>query len=114
MDWVAKLEKEDFIGRVALQRLAGERARQSLVGFVMTGNVWPEDGAAILASGELVGRVTSARYSPAKRSAVGLAWVPARLAQEGTEIDVRVSGGLARARVTAQPFYDPEGVRLRM
>jgi sarcosine oxidase subunit alpha len=114
MGWVAKLEKEDFIGRVALQHLAGERTRQSLVGFVMSEYVLPEDGAAILVSGELVGRVTSVRYSPANRSAVGLAWVPARLAHEGAEIDVRVSSGLARARVTEQAFYDPEGARLRM
>jgi sarcosine oxidase subunit alpha len=114
MGWVVKLEKEDFIGRVALQRLAGAQPRQSLVGFVMGENVLPEDGAAILASGELVGRVTSVRYSPANRRAVGLGWVPARLAHEGAEIDVRVIGGLARARVTEQAFYDAEGARLRM
>jgi sarcosine oxidase subunit alpha len=114
MGWVAKLEKEDFIGRVALQRLASEEPRHNLVGFMMSENVLPEDGAAILASGELVGRVTSVRYSPVNKSPVGLAWVPSRLAKEGAEIDVRVSGGLARARITHQAFYDPEGARLRM
>jgi sarcosine oxidase, subunit alpha len=114
MGWVAKLDKEDFIGRVALQRLASEQPRQSLVGFVMTENALPEDGAAILASGELAGRVTSVRYSPLNKRAIGIAWMPARLAQEGTEIDVRVGDGLARARVTQQAFYDPEGARLRM
>lgn len=114
MAWVAKLEKEDFIGKVALQRLAGEQLRQSLVGFVMTENVLPEDGAAILANGQLAGRVTSVRYSPVNKSAVGLAWVPAGLAQEGTEVHVRVPNGLARARITARAFYDPEGARLRM
>jgi glycine cleavage system aminomethyltransferase T len=34
-------------------------------------------------------------------------------AQEGALIDVRVDGGLVKARVTMTPFYDPEGVRLR-
>ena len=114
MDWVAKLEKEDFIGRTSLQRLAGEQPRQSLVGFVMNENALPEDGAAILANGELAGRVTSVRYSPVNKRAIGMAWVPAKLAREGTEIEVRVGGGLARARVTLQAFYDPEGARLRM
>lgn len=114
MGWVAKLDKEDFIGRAALQRLAGEQPRQNLVGFVMSENALPEDGAAILANGELAGRVTSARYSPVNQRAVGMAWVTARMAREGTEIDVRVGGRLARARITEQAFYDPEGARLRM
>jgi dimethylglycine dehydrogenase len=58
--------------------------------------------------------VTSARYSPVNRKAVGLAWVPVEKATEGSEISVRVKGRLVIARVTAQPFYDPEGARLRM
>jgi glycine cleavage system aminomethyltransferase T len=58
--------------------------------------------------------VTSARYSPANRKAIGLAWVPAASAGEGGEFSVRVNGRLAVARVTSQAFYDPEGARLRM
>ena len=61
----------------------------------------------------LAGRVTSSRHSPAQQTAVGLAWVKAPQAQEGATIDVRVDGKLVQARVTMQPFYDPEGGRLR-
>jgi glycine cleavage system aminomethyltransferase T len=114
MAWVAKLDKADFIGRVALLRLSGQEARQNLAGFMMNDDGLPEDGAAILVNGKLVGRVTSARYSPLNRKAVGLAWIPPELTREGAEIDVRVAGRLARARVTHQAFYDPEGARLRM
>ena len=114
MAWVARLEKEDFIGRAALLRLSGEEPHQNLAGFIMNEEDLPEDGAAILVNGKLAGRVTSARYSPLNNKAVGLAWIPAELAREGTEIDVRVGGRLARARITQQPFYDPEGLRLRM
>jgi len=114
MAWVAKLDKEDFIGRAALRRLADQKPQQSLAGFVMNEDALPEDGAAILVEGKLAGRVTSARYSPSSQNAVGLAWVLADLAQEGTEIGVRVGGRLARARITSQAFYDPEGARLRM
>lgn len=114
LGWVAKLDKEDFVGRAALCRLETERRQQSLVGFLMKEDVLPEDGAAILVKGKLSGRVTSVRYSPVNHKAVGMAWVPAEHAQEGLEIDVRVAGRLARARVTQQAFYDPEGARLRM
>jgi sarcosine oxidase, subunit alpha len=114
MAWVAKLDKPDFIGRAALQRMAASGIKQSLVGFVMTEDVCPDDGAAVMMDGRLAGRVTSARYSPVNRKAIGLAWIPAASAQEGSEFFVRVNGQYATARVTMQAFYDAEGARLRM
>jgi len=114
MDWIAKLDKDDFIGKASLERLRTQAAQQSLVGFVMMEDALPEDGAAVLIDGKLAGRVTSARYSPVNARAVGLAWAPASAAREGAEIMVRVDGRPARARVTGQAFYDPEGARLRM
>jgi len=79
----------------------------------MNEDILPEDGAAIMVDGQLAGRVTSVRFSPLKKKAIGLAWVPAEQAHEGAEVDVRVAGRLARARITEQAFYDPEGTRLR-
>lgn len=114
MAWAPKLDKEDFIGRTALARLAGQRPRQKLAGFIMNEDVLPEDGAAIMVEGRLTGRVTSVRFSPLKQKAIGLAWVPAEMAREGAEVDVRVGGRLARARITEHAFYDPDGARLRM
>ncbi len=114
MAWVAKLDKADFIGRNALSRHAEADAEQRLVGFIMNDAAVPQDGAAILVDGALAGRVTSARYSPKNGKAVGLAWVRARSAADGSQIDIRVDGGTARARVVEEAFYDPAGERLRM
>ena len=114
MAWVVKHDKDDFIGKVALGKFAGAPAQQSLIGFLMNANEIPEDGAAILVNGALAGRVTSARYSPAKQKAIGLGWVTAGSAAEGARIEVRVAGTPVQATVTKQVFYDPEGARLRM
>jgi sarcosine oxidase subunit alpha len=114
MGWVVKQDKADFIGKFALRKLAGAPAQQSLVGFTMSANEIPEDGAAILVNGVLAGRVTSARYSPAVQKAIGLGWVTAGSADEGAGIEVRVSGRPVKATVTEHVFYDPEGARLRM
>ena len=114
MAWVVKHDKEDFIGKFALGKLAGVPRQQSLVGFTMNANEIPEDGAAILVNGALAGRVTSARYSPAVEKAIGLAWVTSGAAAEGAEIEIRVAGTPVRATVTQHVFYDPEGARLRM
>jgi sarcosine oxidase subunit alpha len=114
MGWALKLDKEDFIGRSALRRLAGQPLHQKLAGFVMDEAVLPEDGAAIIIGGQLAGRVTSTRISPLQGKAIGLAWVPAEAARDGVEVEVRVGGRLARARITEKVFYDPDGARLRM
>jgi sarcosine oxidase subunit alpha len=114
MAWVAKLDKADFIGRNALTRLAETKPPQNLVGFIMNEDAIPQDGAAILVNGALAGRVTSSRFSPHKGKAVGLAWVASDSAGDGAEIEIRVNGGTARARIVPDAFYDPAGDRLRM
>jgi sarcosine oxidase subunit alpha len=114
MAWVAKQDKPDFVGNNALARLEKQPARQTLVGFTMEGDRLPPDGAAIVVAGNLAGRVTSARYSPAMQKPVGLAWVPAEIAKEGAAIAVRIDGLPHPARVTLEAFYDPAGARLRM
>ncbi|MBV8772898.1 MAG: (2Fe-2S)-binding protein [Deltaproteobacteria bacterium] len=114
MAWIAKLDKKDFIGRNALLRQAEADPQQNLIGFVMKNDAVPDDGAAILINGALAGRVTSARYSPQNGKAVGLAWVMAKPALAGAEIQVCVNGGTATAQIVPDAFYDPAGERLRM
>ena len=113
MGWASKIDKPDFIGKVALMRAATASPRELLVGFAVQGTGVPEDGAAVVIDGKPAGRITSSRYSPGAGAAIGLAWIPAEKAKEGETIQVRVQGQLAPAKVTLQPFYDPEGQRLR-
>ena len=73
MAWVAKLDKEDFIGKAATLQAQQRAPREQLVGFEMRDDVVPDDGTALVLDGRPVGRVTSARYSPVNGKAVGLA-----------------------------------------
>jgi glycine cleavage system aminomethyltransferase T len=114
MPWTVKLDKEDFVGRWALERIAAEGARERLVGFVMENGTVPLEGGQVVVDGRSVGRVTSARWSEAVGGAIGMAWVPAELAAEDARLDIRLDGALERARVRLQPFYDPKGERLRL
>ena len=52
MAWVAKLDKADFIGRVALARLKQSPLERMLVGFEMEGTSPPPDGSPILVAGQ--------------------------------------------------------------
>jgi sarcosine oxidase subunit alpha len=114
MPWIAKLDKDDFVGKWALEHARERGGRERLVGFETANGIVPTEGAAVVVDGRPAGRVTSSRFSPELRRAIGLAWVPAELAAEGTSIELRVDGALASATVRLEPFFDPEGERLRV
>ena len=62
--------------------------------------------------GEIAGRVTSIAFSESLGQHVGLAFVPAELAQEGTRFNIRGEGGrVVEAGVVKTPFYDAGGER---
>jgi sarcosine oxidase subunit alpha len=121
MGWAVKMDKPDFLGRRSLLRVTEEGPSQRLTGFKMDEpHVVPEEGLQIVrrdGDGDLqiMGHVTSSRYSPTLQEAIGLCWLPAEMATAGTPFTIRLSGGrLVQARVHEGPFYDPEGERLRM
>lgn len=106
LEWAVRLDKPDFVGRAALKRLAQAGSKDRLVGFVMDGESAPLDGSAILQGGKLVGRVTSARFSPVRGEIVGLAWLPSGLSGTFAVHD-------REARIVSGAFYDPDGGRMR-
>ena len=115
MPWIVKLDKdEDFIGRWALENVQERGDENKLVGFTMANGAVPTEGAAVVGDGnQPVGRVTSSRFSPKLQKTIGMAWVPAALAEDGTEITLADNGQRLRALVQTAPFYDPDQERLR-
>jgi sarcosine oxidase, subunit alpha len=114
MSWIAKLDKDDFVGKWSLEHVQERGLHDMLVGFEMeNGQVPPEGGQVVLEGTRPIGRITSARWSPELRKTIGMAWVPLELAEEGKSFLVTVNGGFERATVRLRPFFDPEGERLR-
>jgi sarcosine oxidase, subunit alpha len=113
MPWIVKLEKEDFVGKWSLEHVQERGFREQLVGFEMTNGVVPPEGGQIVIGGRPGGRVTSARWSDQLGRAIGMAWVPPELAQEGAELALQVNGSIERAHVRLRPFFDPDGEHLR-
>ena len=115
MAWAVSTDKEWFLGKQALLRLAQLPVTRKLVGLEVDGapaDVADVRGAPLLVGGEMVGRVTSAERSIALDRAIGLGWVRASEAGFPSELDVAGHAG-ARARVVPTPFYDPSGERIR-
>jgi sarcosine oxidase, subunit alpha len=115
MPWIVKLDKEqDFIGKWALEHYGEQPAATSLVGFTMSNGYVPTEGAVVTdGAGTPAGQVTSARYSPVLDRVIGMAWVPAALAGDGSQITISDVGRTTQAAVQTKPFYDPEGEVLR-
>jgi sarcosine oxidase subunit alpha len=116
---MVKLEKEDFLGKPALQMASQDGVQKRLVGFEMVNRILPEEADQIVRRGkgpvgfEILGRVTSVRFSPTLDRVIGLCWLPVDLAEPGQTFSIRIKGELHNGRVVPLPFYDPEGARLR-
>jgi sarcosine oxidase subunit alpha len=117
LDWAVKSEKPDFIGRDALALVASQGRQNLLVGFEVLGPEVPAEGAAVVRDGRAIGRVTSCKRSEVVGRAIGLAWVPADCAADGSPLTIRLGvgkdGATTSATVRVRPFYDPDGARLR-
>jgi sarcosine oxidase subunit alpha len=113
MSWLPKLDKDDFVGKWAVEHFAEREDRERLVGFTMEDNFVPAEGAQVVIDGFPAGRVTSARRSEEVGAVIGLAWVPPDRAENGNRFEIRVDRQLRGARVTHGAFLDPAGERMR-
>jgi len=105
LGWIVKMDKGDFVGRAALQRLAAEGVRRKLVGFEMRGRGIARDGYPVYVDGRPVGWVTSGGPAPFLNKNIGLCYLPSELTQIGRPIWIAIRGQLVEAVTVATPFY---------
>ncbi len=108
LDWTVKLAKGDFLGREALVEQKEKGIDRRLVGFEVQGRGIAREGHAVMRGDEQVGRVTSGTYSPTFKKALGMAYVPASLAEPGQPLILDVRGKKLEAAVAKTPFYRRE------
>jgi aminomethyltransferase len=113
--WMVDLEQEaDFMGKEALKRIKAEGVKQKLVGVDIDGEPLGTyidnemlDFFPASAGGSVVGRVTSACYSPRLEKNIGLAMLPIALTELGTPLEVETPRGKVGATVVQMPHWDP-------
>jgi aminomethyltransferase len=112
MDRLVALDMEaDFVGKAALTRIREEGVSQLLVGLELEGaplagsndEHWP-----ISKDGQVVGRVTSAIYSPRLEKNIALGMVVRQCAGIGTRAVIDTLGEARNCEVVPKPFYDPK------
>ncbi len=103
LGWVCALD-EEFTGVEELRRIKAAVPERRLAAFVMEEPGIPRQGMAIAEGGE----VTSGSHSPMLERGIGMGYVPAELAQPGSELTIDVRGRPRRARVVKKPIYSRE------
>jgi glycine cleavage system aminomethyltransferase T len=107
-EWAVKLDKDEFVGRQALERTNRVPLDRQLVGLEMELPA-PLEGEVIRVGERWVGNVTSSTESHRLDKAVMLAW----LHFVDGELPEEVTIGGRPARRVELPFYDPKAERAR-
>jgi len=106
LDRFCKMEKQEFIGRDALEKAKSGGVRRTLVGLEMIERGIARDGYRVLDEAEAeIGYVTSGSYAPFLKKNIGLAYVPPRFAEVGTIIKIEIRTQAVKAQVVPTPFY---------
>lgn len=108
MEWAVRMDKPEFIGQGALRRIDALPLDRQLVGLE-SDEPCPIEGAVLWDGGQLMGQVTSSRYSETLGKSVMLGWVKLN---DGRLPDLVECEDRQLRRVPV-PFYDPQGGRAR-
>jgi aminomethyltransferase len=136
--WI-KFEKREFIGREALLRVQEQGPDERWVGLVLdsaipsnvddkvstigdivavkekiyTGSEAEDYEEDVLPGSEVVGHVTFSARGHTVEKMLAMAYVQSHHAWPGKRLLVEVNGRPRTATVTATPFFDPQGMRLK-
>ena len=100
----------NFIGKDALKKINKDGIKKKQVGLILdceqlTGpntTFWK-----ISKNNKIIGKVTSAVYSPRLKKNIALAMVSIEHSELGTELDINISSKVVKGNIVEKPFFDP-------
>jgi aminomethyltransferase len=104
LGWVIKLQKDDFLGKAALQKQKDAGLSRKLVGIRLLDRGVPRPHYRVLSEGSPVGELTSGTFSPSLNTGIGLCYVSKEYAKLGTKLDVEIRKLNVPAEVVKPPF----------
>ena len=101
----------EFIGKAALKKIRAEGIKRKQVGLEIMCK--PLSGPnttfwSIKKENNIIGKVTSAVYSPRLKKNIALAMVNIKNSEIGNNLEVETINGKFKAIVVVKPFYDPK------
>jgi aminomethyltransferase len=102
--WTVKLQKGEFIGSPALERLDPKHPPRRFVGIELQGRAIARHGQQVLTGGEVSGEITSGTYSFTLDHSIATASLDGDVPADA-ELSVDIRGTVAAATVVPLPFY---------
>lgn len=106
MQWAIQYDKDDFIGKNAVEELSLQKARQKLVGIIPTteGSVLKAEDKVFVNDRE-VGFIVTSVFSPAAQGCIALALIDSEYALSDIDgFTVQTSQGSVSAKTKSVPF----------
>jgi len=112
LDRLVNLQNDNrFIGKEALIKIKEEGIKRKQVGIIINSDplegpnttFWP-----ILKKDNIIGKVTSAVYSPRLKKNIALAMVTVENSEIGNNFDIKIAENYFKAQIVEKPFYDPK------
>ena len=101
----------NFIGKAALKQVQQQGISRQQVGLEIDGEPLPGPNTQfwpVEVNGEVIGKVTSAVYSPRLKKNIALAMVASAHSAVGTACTVQLTGETRNGTIVPKPFYDPK------
>ena len=101
----------NFIGKAALKQVQQQGISRQQVGLELDGEPLPGPNTQfwpVEVNGEVIGKVTSAVYSPRLKKNIALAMVTIGHSAVGTTCTVQLTGETRSGTIVPKPFYDPK------
>ena len=101
----------NFIGKAALKQVQQQGISRQQVGLELDGEPLPGPNTQfwpVKVNGEVIGKVTSAVYSPRLKKNIALAMVASAHSAVGTGCTVQLTGETRSGTIVPKPFYDPK------
>lgn len=106
LDFGVKMNKEDFVGKAAIEAKGEPKIKR--VGIKVTGRGIVREHAPIFAEGDAdkqIGETTSGTHCPFLGYAVAMGFVPVEMSEVGTKLEIDVRGRRIAAEIVPLPFY---------
>jgi aminomethyltransferase len=98
----------NYIGKVALQKVAADGPARLFVGLILDGtapSAWPLiERVPVSANGKVVGTMSAVVYSPRLGRTIGLAQIERSAVEAGGRLEVHAPNGVQGAVLSALPF----------
>ncbi len=105
LGWLVKFDKDEFIGKPALEEQAKPGPKRKLIGFELLGKGIPRGDYKVQKDGNAIGYVTTGYMAPTLKKSLGLALVDSTCSEIGENIDVMIRGKAVKAVIIETPFY---------